>query len=487
MFDRRFRLFVRLRSPGFDPGNCLSCSQATGAFMYDAIVVGARISGASVALLLARLGHRVLLVDRARFPSPTSSSTNLIHPPGVHRLREWGVLDRLDGHSIPRITRYRLQSGPVGMEAPLPAVDDVDYALSPPRLALDEALVRCAVDAGVELREETSVQELLRDEDGTVVGVRGTTKGSGRFSERASVVIGADGKNSKVAQLVGAAKYRDQPVLSKSLWTYWDGLPQPSLVRTYRKNRRHPFTWPTHDGLTIVGVAWPTEDFPSPGSDEATDRTVVAALADVDPEFAEQVRDTGRADRWLTGSVPNFLRTPAGPGWALVGDASATRDPITASGITYAVTGGEILAEAVHEGLSGRIPMARALAAYARRRDRLVIDHYDYTRDYARIADHTPEERALIEAMSRSPWHARDMIGLFATVVPPADFYSRANFRALFDYLDDENGLPPKIRLLRWLLHGVPGRPAAPAGLADRLVAASLGPMGDLMLRSARP
>ncbi|GHI84181.1 NAD(P)/FAD-dependent oxidoreductase [Streptomyces xanthophaeus] len=455
--------------------------------MYDAIVVGARISGASVAMLLARLGHRVLLVDRARFPSPTSSSTNLIHPPGVQRLQEWGVLDRLSGHTIPRITSYRLQSGPVGMEARLPRVKDVDYALSPPRLALDEALVRCAVDAGAELREETSVQDLLRDDDGTVVGVRGTTKGSGPFEERAAVVIGADGKNSKVAQLVSAAKYRDQPVLSKSLWTYWDGLPQPSLVRTYRKNRRHPFTWPTHDGLTIVGVAWPTEDFPSPGSDEATDKAVTDALADVDPEFAEQMRDNRRADRWLTGAVPNFLRTPAGPGWALAGDATATRDPITASGITYAVLGAELLAAAVDKGLTGRVPMRRALAGYAREREQLVTGHYDYTLDYARIADHGPEERALIEAMGRSPWHARDMIGLFATVVPPCDFYSRANFRALFDYLDDENGLPPKIRMLRWLLHGVPGLPAAPARLADRLVAANLGPMGDLLLRSARP
>ncbi|ATW47322.1 hypothetical protein CGZ69_04490 [Streptomyces peucetius subsp. caesius ATCC 27952] len=149
--------------------------------------------------------------------------------------------------------------------------------------------------------------------------------------------------------------------------------------------------------------------------------------------------------------------------------------------------GAELLADAVSKGLSGQVRMDSALAAYAEERDRLVVDHYDYTHDYARIADHTPEERALIEAMGRSPWHARDMIGLFATVVPPADFYSRANFRALFDYLNDENGLPPKVRLLRWLVHGLPGRPSAPAGLADRLVAAGLGPMGDLLLRSARP
>ncbi|GAA3145219.1 NAD(P)/FAD-dependent oxidoreductase [Streptomyces rameus] len=452
--------------------------------MYDAIVVGARISGASTALLLARLGHRVLLVDRARFPSPTSSSTNLIHPPGVQRLTQWGVLDRLGDPTIPRIGRYRLESGPVRLEAGLPAVEGVDYALSPPRVKLDEALVRCAADAGAEVREETSVQELLRDADGTVVGVAGTVKGSGRFQEKATVVIGADGKNSKVARLAGAEQYRSEPVLSKSLWTYWEGLPQPPLVRTYRKNRRHPFTWPTHDGLSIVGVAWPTADFPSPGSDEATDRTVIAALADVDPEFAEEVRAGRRAGRWLTGSVPNFLRRPHGPGWALVGDASATRDPITASGITHAVLGAELLAEAVHRSLSGGRAMHLELAAYARARDALVRDHYDYTRDYARILDHSLEERALIEAMSRSPWHARGMIGLFATVVPPTEFYSRRTFRELFDFLDEEGGLPRNIRMLRWLLHAVPGRPEATARLADRLLAARLGLMGELLLRS---
>ncbi|GAA0446301.1 NAD(P)/FAD-dependent oxidoreductase [Streptomyces sp. NPDC046215] len=459
--------------------------------MYDAIVTGARISGSAVAMLLARRGYRVLLLDRARFPSPTASSTNLIHPPGVLRLRQWGVLAELTGHTVPEVRRYSLQSGPVRLEAPLEAVSDgdlrVDYALSPPRAALDHAMVRCAVEAGAELREGASVQGLLRDDDGTVIGVTGTSKETGSFSEKAAIVIGADGKNSKIAELVGAAKYRADPVLSKSYWTYWEGLPPESLVRTYRSNRTHPFTWPTHDGLTIVGVAWPTAEFPAASTGDEIDKKVIDAFAGVDPEFAGKLRDTRRADRWLTGAVPNFLRVPRGPGWALVGDASATRDPITASGITHALLGAELLAEAVGDGLSGRRPMAQALSSYRHRRDVLLVDHYDYTRDYAEIADHSPEEQALIEAMSRSPRHARGMIGLFATVVPPAEFYSRTNFRDLFDYLNESGGLPVKIRLLRLLLHGLPGQPAAAAALADRLTAAGLGPMGRLLLRSPKP
>ncbi|MBA0050972.1 NAD(P)/FAD-dependent oxidoreductase [Streptomyces sp. AJS327] len=456
--------------------------------MYDVIVVGARVSGAATALLLARRGHRVLLLDRASFPSPTSSSTNLIHPPGVQRLSAWGVLDRLAERTGPPITRYRLQTGPVRLEAPLPEVEGVGYALSPPRLTLDEALVRCAVEAGAELREGVSVQELRRDADGTVTGVTGVAKGAGRFTERAALVVGADGKNSTVARLAGARAYRDEPVLSKSSWTYWEGLPHEGLVRTYRDGRRHPFTWPTHDGLTIVGTAWPADRFPARTSAEETDRTVLDAFERADPEFAERLRATRRADRWLTGAVPNFLRVPHGPGWALTGDAGATRDPITASGITYGLLGAELLAEAAHSALAGQESMDRTLARYARERDLLMTDHYDYTRDYARVAEHSPEERALIGAMSRSPRHARDMIGLFATALPPARFYTRAGFRDLFDYLDDDAGLPPRIRLLRLLLHGPPSPlAAAPAALADRLLARGLGPMGQLLLRSRRP
>ncbi|QXJ23388.1 NAD(P)/FAD-dependent oxidoreductase [Actinomadura graeca] len=455
--------------------------------MYDVIVVGARISGSAVALLLAERGYRVALIDRARFPSPTSSATNLIHPPGVLRLRRWGVLDALAGHATPRLTRYSLRSGTARLEAALPVVDGADHALSPPRLQLDHALVRRAVDAGAELCEGVSVQDLLRSGDGTVVGVAGTSKGAGRFTGKAALVIGADGKNSTVAELAGAVKYRRQPVLSKSSWTYWEGLPEETVVRTHRRNRKHSFTWSTHDGLTIVGVAWPATEFPSGRTAEQVDDAVIEAFADADPDFARDLRETRRADRWLTGAVPNFLRVPHGPGWALVGDSGATRDPITASGITHALLSAELLADAVHDGLSGLRPMKEALDAYARARDRLVVDHYDYTRDYARIADHSPEERALIQAMGRSPHHARQMIGLFATVVPPADFYTRANFRELFDYLDETRGLPPGIRVLRWLLHGLPGRPAAAAALADRLVAAKLGPMGELLLRSGRP
>ncbi|MFF3159938.1 FAD-dependent oxidoreductase [Streptomyces sp. NPDC057910] len=453
---------------------------------YDVVIVGSRLAGASTALLLARRGHRVLLIDRARFPGPAATSANLIHPPGVHRLRTWGVLGRLTAHDIPAITRYSLRTADVCLEAALPAVGDVDHALSPPRAALDHALVRCAVEAGADLREGATVQGLLRDASGAIAGVWGTSGGQ-PFTEKAALVIGADGKHSRIARLVGAVKYRDEPVLSKSYWAHWSGLEQEPLARTYRGRRQHAFTWSAHDGLTVVGVAWPAARFPAGLSDHDIDRAVIEAFHHADADFAQRLRGSVRAGRWLTGAVPNFLRTPHGQGWALVGDAGATQDPITASGITHAVLSAELLADAVHEALTGARLMSHALADYGCRRDLLIGDYYDCTRYYARIRETSPAGRALIAAVSRSERHARAMIGLLAATVPPADFYTRGVFRDLIGHLGDSAVLPRRIRFPRWLLRGLPGNPARAAALADRLIARNLGPMGDLLLASPRP
>ena len=81
---------------------------------YDAIVVGARCAGSPTAMLLACKGHRVLVVDKATFPSDTMS-THLVHPPGVTALKRWGLLDRLEATGCPPIERYSFDFGPVAV------------------------------------------------------------------------------------------------------------------------------------------------------------------------------------------------------------------------------------------------------------------------------------------------------------------------------------------------------------------------------------
>src|SRR5262245_28479082 len=113
--------------------------------MYDAIVVGARVAGAPTAMLLAQAGHRVLLGDRDGFPSDIMS-THYIHPGGVAKLKQWGLLDKVIATGcdpIEKITNVRADIALSGM----PKGGEVEFALCPRRYALDSVLAQAAVDA----------------------------------------------------------------------------------------------------------------------------------------------------------------------------------------------------------------------------------------------------------------------------------------------------------------------------------------------------
>src|SRR5262249_25467886 len=158
--------------------------------MYDAIVVGARCAGSPTAMLLARQGYKVLLIDQATFPSDTMS-THHIHRAGLAYARNWGLLEALENTQAPKIRRWSFDLGPFALEGtPLPA-DDIDYDLCPRRTLMDKVLVDAAADAGVDVREGVSLQNLIWNEDG-VCGIEATTASGAKIRECASIVIGAD-------------------------------------------------------------------------------------------------------------------------------------------------------------------------------------------------------------------------------------------------------------------------------------------------------
>ena len=177
---------------------------------YDAIVVGARCAGSPTAMLLARKGYKVLVVDRARFPSDTLS-THILHPPGVASLRRWGLLDRVVVTGCPPIHTYAVDFGPFTISG-APGTDEDPVAYAPRRTVLDKLLVDATVEAGAEVREGFTVSEVVVD-DGRVTGVRGH-RGDGRtVTERARVVVGADGRHSLVARAVRPEQYHEKPRL----------------------------------------------------------------------------------------------------------------------------------------------------------------------------------------------------------------------------------------------------------------------------------
>lgn len=165
--------------------------------MYDAIIVGARVAGSPLAMLLARKGYRVLLLDKARFPSDTIS-THHIHQPGVARLKRWGLLGRIQASNVPPTTEIRFDVGPFALKGTPPPADGVAEAYAPRRKVLDKILADAAAEAGAELREGFSVEEVTT-EGGVVTGVRGRDAKGSRVTERARVVVGADGARSSRA------------------------------------------------------------------------------------------------------------------------------------------------------------------------------------------------------------------------------------------------------------------------------------------------
>ncbi len=225
---------------------------------YDVIVVGARCAGSPTAMLLARRGFRVLVVDRATFPSDTVS-THMLHPLGVAALKRWGLLERLAATACPPIRTYTFDFGPFTISGS-PGTADAPVAYCPRRTVLDKLLVDAAAEAGADIREGFIVEELLI-QDERVVGVKGRSKSGLPSAEHAAVVVGADGRHSLVADAVRPQQYNERPPLLAPYYTYWRGLPNDGSFDTYVRPHRGFAAAPTHDGLTLTVGGWPYTEF----------------------------------------------------------------------------------------------------------------------------------------------------------------------------------------------------------------------------------
>ena len=342
--------------------------------MYDAIVVGARVAGASTAMLLARRGLKVLAVDRARFPSDTLS-THQVQVPGVARLARWGVLERIDAAGTPATRRVRFDSGPVVLEGHWPALEGVDALYSPRRTLLDARARRRRARGG----------------RGGARGLRGRRdpvrrRPRRRHPRRAKAVARAARPRRWSSAPTGATRwwprrsarpaYHVHPALSVAYYTYWAGVPMQG-GEMYGRERRMIGAWPTNDGLVMTYVAAPADEF---GAFRADPEGSLLRSLDAAGDLGERVRAGERAERvYGTADTANRFHVPHGPGWALVGDAGLRMDPITGQGIADAFRDAELLADAVVAG-------ERRSAGYQARRDAAALPMYEMTLDLASFA-----------------------------------------------------------------------------------------------------
>jgi 2-polyprenyl-6-methoxyphenol hydroxylase-like FAD-dependent oxidoreductase len=398
-------------------------SQQGGRIMaknYDAIIVGARCAGSPLAMLLARRGYDVLVVDRATFPSDTIS-THLVHPLAIAALERWGVLDEVVASGCPAIHTYMFDFGPITLKGS-PGTPESPVSYAPRRIVLDKILVDAAANAGAEVREAFTLDELLI-EDGRVVGIRGHERDGRPVTERAQVVIGADGRHSKIAEAVDAERYNEKPQLLAAYYTYFSDLPTDGM-ETYIRDRRGWGTFPTNDGLTLVVGGWPFTEF------EANRRDVEAnwfKMFEQAPGWMERIKGAKREAKLVGAALPNYFRKPFGQGWALVGDAGYQKDAITAQGILDAFMDVERLAAALDESFGGVRPFDDAMSDYQRARDEHVMPMYEFTTQLATLEPPPAELLEVLGAVHGNRDATDDFVRMNAGTISPAEFFSPEN------------------------------------------------------------
>ncbi|HJW62968.1 MAG TPA: FAD-dependent monooxygenase, partial [Actinomycetes bacterium] len=333
---------------------------------HDVVVVGGRVAGSATAMLLARLGRDVVVVDQASFPSDTVS-THSIARSGVVQLRRWGLLDEVLDSGAPAIRQVTFNAGGESITRTIKDKSGVDLLVAPRRYVLDTILAAAARRAGAQVRPGVTVTGVRRDGAGRVVGVTGHDRAGVPIDLGARWVVGADGLGSRVAALVGAPVVEARPAGGAAQYAYYSGIPW-SGIEFFVAERSFAGVFPTHDGQACIWVCTPAADAHAVrrrtrSRVEAFDQLLRRSA----PELAERLRHARRASPVL-GMLrqPNQLRQPVGPGWALAGDAGYYRDAVTAYGISDAFRDAELLAVALDRALGATADAEEtdALACY---------------------------------------------------------------------------------------------------------------------------
>ncbi|MCX2933546.1 NAD(P)/FAD-dependent oxidoreductase [Mycobacterium sp. CVI_P3] len=312
---------------------------------YDAIVVGGRCAGASTAMLLARAGMRVLVVEAAR--SDTDAlSTHAVMEGGVLQLHRWGLLGAVSAAAPAIIAKEFAYGGEVDtVNVRLGAKVSAFYA--PRRQFLDWLLLDAARSAGAEVWNPARVTGVVTRQ-GRVCGVEVLRRGK-RTRALAPLTVGADGRNSTVAKAVGAPIRRHGKNSGSIMYGYFPGLSTDRYHWAFRPGAAAGVV-PTGGGLACVWVG-------AAGTLVRPSKNAFYQLLDqAAPHIAHRIGSPVGPLRGYPGQ-PTWLRASAGPGWALVGDAGCFKDPLTPCGITDAFRDAELLARAVINARGDRDPL----------------------------------------------------------------------------------------------------------------------------------
>jgi 2-polyprenyl-6-methoxyphenol hydroxylase-like FAD-dependent oxidoreductase len=359
---------------------------------YDVIVVGARVAGSVLALSLAQHGRRVLLLDRASFPSDTLS-THFFRAPALRAFDRVGVLAEVLSVAPKLTVNFNAIDGIVFPE-PVDEPEDYPFYLCVRRITLDAILAdKVRQQSSIDFRENSRADKLLFKE-GRVIGVSWQSKGK-QLQATARALVGADGKQSSVAKGVKPAVEKEEAVNRAMYYAYYRGVePKEGPAAEFHfRGDNLVYCFPCDGELALLAASVHISHFDEFRRDPE---------GRLDQELHSMTELTARLSRATregpvrgTGSIPGWLRIPYGEGWALVGDAAMVMDPFSGQGIDQASTHALYLADQLEEFFSGRKDWETAMLSYHQARNEFSLKTFNRTCSNSR--DLRPMTRAALE------------------------------------------------------------------------------------------
>ncbi|GAA2786286.1 NAD(P)/FAD-dependent oxidoreductase [Saccharopolyspora taberi] len=418
---------------------------------YDVVINGASVAGCTAAVLFARRGAKVALLERRSDVNAYKVlCTHYIQPAGHPVLAELGLVAELEAvGAVRNSAKYWTRWGWIKPEDRV-GPDVLPHGYNVRRETLDPMLRRLAAETkGVDLLLGHTVNELITD-DGRVVGVAGSAGGE-RFEVRAKLVVGADGKDSTIAKLADTPS-ETTPNNRFSYFAHFRGLPRPDghIAKAYYLEPDNAYVMPNDDDVTIISVLPSMERLGEFKADlEGAYRRFVKALPEApDIDNAERV---GK----IVGTInyPLITRQSTGPGYALVGDAALTSDPLAAVGCAWAMQSAHWLAESASSAVLGYGDLGTALGAYRKKRAEKLKAHAHLIADYATARPFNRIERFTFSAAARDARMAEHFHVFGSRLMSVPDFLSpwavarcsMVNGKALFRSQPQPSAAPERV------------------------------------------
>ena len=403
---------------------------------YDVIIIGGRCAGSSLALRLAGSDLRILLVDRATFPSsPNVPSAPFIHPGTMSLLDELGLAE--SEYTIPGSKIERFVIHYVGyFEAEMPMSNmglDRNYFYGIDRRHFDSALWRDAAQAsGVTTQDGFGVTQVLKDQNGAVTGIAGPSQ-----SFTADLVVGADGRFSFAAREFGAKVVEEQNKFTTAVYlAEWENVDDysadwPHAVTNYNTGKRFMvLVIPIGERRYLIGSYMPSPDSHFGG--QGVEQAYAEGLQRV-PHLWNRLKNARRVtDVVGIRPIENGYREAYGPNWALVGDAVHYKDPSDGQGVYDALMGSKLLAQAVLDWKRRGISWEQAGAAYQQRL--MEKTHPMFRQTVANVKQTIFMQppgfiiRTLIRYGISSPDFQNQFLRYLSRAIDPADFQGAAMF-----------------------------------------------------------